>query len=669
MKKEEKKELDMKVEEMKEEGIKKLDMKTAETIKEKIKKIGEIFPNVVTETEEGLKIDYNTLKQELTNDIIEGPKEKYQLTWSGKKEAIITANREINKTLRPEKGKSVDFDNTQNIYIEGDNLEALKILQESYLNKIKCIYIDPPYNTGNDFIYKDKFKNNEQDELKKSGQIDEYNNKLITNNETNGRFHSDWLDMIYPRLKIARSLLKEDGVMYISIDEHEINNLITLVNEIFGERNYDTLVWRKNGKQGNTKVINRFKVTHEYIVVAYKNKSKTSLGKVKLLPNWKNEYPNPDNDPRGSYKAGNISLMEEKSNPKKANYYTITTPTGKQYTREWFIDKETFERLDADKVKTDDGRMVGRIYYPNNGDGVPALKIFKNEEQEYYFDSVIDEMGTFTDARQELIKLFDGIDVFSTPKPIKMIKELVRICTNKDDIILDFFAGSSSTAHAVMELNAENNEKRKYIMIQLPEKCNESSEAYKEGYKTICDLGEERIRKAAKKIETDRSHNVIPKAEEGICNETQKVEIYSETQKREIDYGFRVYRVDESNMKDIYYEPLKLRQEQLNMFATNIKEDRTSEDLLAQVILDLGLTLDLKIEEKEILRNKVYYVAENSLVACFDDEINIEIINKICNKKPLKVVFRESSFKSDSDKINTYEKIKKISPETEISII
>lgn len=618
---------------MNNEEIHKLDMKSKDIVKDNISKIAELFPECISEG----KIDFDLLKQELSKDIIEDGKERYQLTWVGKKEALVNANAPCNKTLRPVKEKSVDFDNTKNIYIEGDNLEVLKILQESYLNKIKCIYIDPPYNTGSDFIYNDKFVN--KNELEESGQIDEYNNRLVSNQESNGRFHSDWISMMYSRLKLARNLLKENGVCFISIDEHEIYNLINIINEIFGCDNFDILVWRKNGKQGNTKVINRFKITHEYIAVAYKNKAKTQLGKVKLLPNWKNEYPNPDNDPRGSYKAGNISLMEEKSNPNKANYYTITTPSGKQYTREWFISKEEFNRLDNDKVMNSEGKLLGRIYYPNNGAGVPALKIFKNEEQEYYFDSIIDEMGTFTDARNELVKLFDGNDLFPTPKPVKMIEELIRVSTNDDDIIMDFFAGSSTTAHSVFKLNSEKNNNLKFILVQIPERCDGKAL----GYDTICEIGEERIRKAGKKIKEETNAN--------------------------IDNGFRVYKVDSSNMKDVYYTPTDLQQSQLNMFESNIKEDRTAEDLLTQVILNLGLTLDLSIEEKKILNNNVYFVENNSLVACFDDNIDINIVDEICKCNPLKIVFKESSFKTDSDKINVFERIKKLSNDTEINVI
>jgi len=621
----------------------KLDMKSIDIVQGNINKIRELFPNVVVESERGYSIDFDMLKQELSEDIIDGPKEKYQLTWPGKKASIIKSNEITKDTLRPVVSKSFEFDKSSNIYIEGDNLDTLKLLQQSYLNKIKCIYIDPPYNTGSDFIYNDKFVKSNNEELERSGDVDEQGNILITNSSSNGRYHSDWLSMMYPRLKLARNLLKKDGICYISIDEHEIHNLIKLVTEIFGDNNYEVLIWRKNGKQGNTKIVNRFKTSHEYIVVAYKNKAITSLGKMKLMPNWQNEYPNPDNDPRGNYKAGNISKMEEKSRPNSPNYYSITTPSGRVYTREWFISKEEFERLDEDKVETEDGRFVGRIYYPNNGDGVPALKIFKDEEQYYYFDSIIDEMGTFTDAHKKLIGLFDGKDLFDTPKPVKMIKEFVRICTEENDIVLDFFGGSSTTAHSVMELNAEDGKNRKYIIVQIPEKCDEKSVAYQSGYRNICEIGQERIRRAAKIIKEETS--------------------------ADIDYGFKVYKVDSSNMKDVYYKPNEISQKNLFDYMINIKEDRTAEDLLTQVMLDLGLTLDLKIEKITILNNSFYFVAENVLVACFDDNIDINIINEICKYNPMKVVFRDTSFKTDADKINLEERIKKLSPETEISIL
>ena len=459
-------------------------------IKSNVKKLKEMFPNIVAENG---KIDFEKLKQELSDYVLNDAKEKYELTWVGKKEAIVLANTPTNKTLVPIKEKSVDFDNTKNIYIEGDNLDALKILQESYCNKIKCIYIDPPYNTGKKFVYNDKYKT-----------------------------HSDWLSMMYPRLKLARNLLTEDGVIFISIDEHEVSNLITMVNEIYGECNCDILVWRKTGKQGNTKEIRRFKTTHEYIIVAYKNKSVTLLGKTKLIPKWRNTS-NPDKDPRGNWMSGNISNEEKKSRLDSPNYYTITTPSGREVTREWFISKDEYEKLSNDIMINPDGKKVSRIYCASNGDGVPRIKRFVNEPQEFYFDTIIDEMGTFTDARNDLKDLFGGNDLFPTPKSVKVIQELIRISTKSHDSILDFFSGSATTAQAVLELNAVDNGNRKYIMVQIPEKCPEKSEAFKLGYNTICEIGEERVRRAAKKIKEETN--------------------------AEIDYGFQVYKIENSNIE------------------------------------------------------------------------------------------------------------------------
>ena len=613
----------------------KLDMKSKDIVNENIEKILELFPNVIVESENGKSVDFDLLKQELSREIIEGNKEKYQLTWPGKKEAIANANTPCNKTLRPLKEKSVDFENTQNIYIEGDNLEVLKILQESYLNKIKCIYIDPPYNTGNDFIYNDNFEKNIKLELEQSGQIDQYNNKLITNNESNGRFHGDWLSMMYPRLKLSKNLLTNDGVMFISIDDNEVDNLKKIVTEIFGDGNVDSIIWQKTDskvdRNTNAKIINRYKEIHESIIIAYKNKNNTFFNKMMKFPDWKQKQNNPDNDPRGNWQSGIISYEEGHKNEKKDSeyYYTITTPSGKEITRHWFVLEDEFKKLNDDN----------RIFYPKDGEGVPRLKTFENEEKEYFMDSILRGVGTSSSAKDEIEELFGDRDVFPTPKPTKMLKELIRVATNEDDIILDFFSGSSSTAHAIMMLNAEKKDtsNRKYILNQLPEKTDNHI------YETICDIGEARIKKAAKKI-------------------------YEEI-KKDIDYGFRVYKVDSSNMKDVFYMPNEIRQTQLGIFESNIKEDRNSEDLLIQVMLDMGVTLDLKIEEKNIFNNKVYFVDENSLVACFDDEINIDIVDKICECKPIRVVFKDESFKFDNDKINLQERFKKLSPNTEICIL
>ena len=619
----------------------KLDMKSANIIGSNIEKIAEMFPSVVKEG----KIDFIALKQELTNDLIDENKEKYQLTWVGKKDAILEANSTTNKTIVPIKDKSVSFDETKNIYIEGDNLETLKILQESYLNKVKCIYIDPPYNTGNDFVYMDNFNTEISEELEKSGQIDEDNNRLIANLESNGRFHSDWLSMMYSRLKLARNLLSEDGIIFISIDDNEQENLKKICNEIFGEKNFVAqFIWTKTMTPPS--LSNKCRKTVEY-VLAYEKKesgfklfgSKLDNGDVPLLntgnPSRVLEFPentiNITYLKNGIIKTGTYEKTEVLDDiivkdGKNANKCRIRGEfKWTQDTLNLEIKKGTFFLIKSEKVSIRFQRIEDESNYktPNN-----YLNVEFNKDE-----------GILTNeaAVKELNALGLG-GVFDFPKPTSLIKKIIEMIAkyDKDAIVMDFFSGSATTADALLRLNAEDNGKRRFILVQIPEKCNEE-------YETICDFGEERIRRAGKKIKEETN--------------------------ADIDYGFRVYKVNSSNMKDIYYEPSKLNQTQLNMFESNIKEDRTSEDLLTQVILDLGLTLDLSIEERNILNNKVYFVAGNSLVACFDNQINIDILNQICEVKPLKVVFRESSFRNDSDKINAYERIKKLSPETEISVI
>lgn len=607
--------------------VNKLDMKSTDIISSNIKKIEELFPNVVKEG----KIDFNALKQEFANDILDEKKEKYQLTWVGKKQAIIQANSQSTKTLRPAKDKSIDFENTKNIYIEGDNLETLKILQESYLNKVKCIYIDPPYNTGNDFVYNDNFNKTSEEELEESGQNDELGNRLITNQTTNGRFHSDWMSMIYPRLKLSRNLLSNDGAIFISIDDNEFENLKKICDEIFGESNFiSTLVWQKNfAPKNDNKYIS---ISTEYILVYSKNKEKFNRGLLPREEKHNKGYSNPDNDSRGLWTSGSMLATTFS----QSGVFEIVSPNGKVNLppagRCWRFSKDTIKNLIEDN----------RIWWGSDGNGVPRVKRFLSEMPDGIVPQnlmLYTEVGSNQDGNLELKELFDA-QIFDYPKNTKLMDRVLTIANVKDnDIVLDFFSGSATTAHAVMKRNFIH--KCRYILVQLPEKYIDKSRKY--DFDTICDLGEERIRRAGKKIKEETN--------------------------ADIDYGFRVYKLDSSNMEDIYYEPSKLNQSQLNMFESNIKEDRTSEDLLTQVILDLGLTLDLSIEERNILNNKVYFVAGNSLVACFDNQINIDILNQICEVKPLKVVFRESSFRNDSDKINAYERIKKLSPETEISVI
>lgn len=619
----------------------KLEMKTTDIVNENIKYIQDRFPNAIVETEKGFEVDFNTLKQEMSNIIADDTKEKYQLTWPGKKEAILLANSRTTKTLRPIKEKSVDFDNTENIYIEGDNLEALKILQESYLNKIKCIYIDPPYNTGNDFIYNDNFNKNTNEELEDSGQVDEEGNRLVTNTESNGRFHSDWLSMMYSRLKLARNLLTEDGVVFISIDDNELINLYKICSEIFGEKNILNIFTRVTKKSSNNGQF--FSPSTDYVITCAKKIDKLEKFSVPLTKEQLNSYNKEDE--KGKYKEIGLFMSSLKHGGSR---YPIMCPDGSKVitptTQPWRWNEETY------KIGLNKNLIV---FKKSKNSPLINLETGLNSEWNIYTKLYLKdrlEIGllpkNFSDEYQNTLgsASVNKLKIpFDFSKPVEFIEYLIKLLTKNDDIILDFFSGSATTAHAVMQLNAEDSGKRKYIMVQVTEKCNENSEAYKDGFETICEIGEERIRRAGKKIKEETNAN--------------------------IDYGFRVYKIDSSNMKDVYYKPNDLEQSQLNLFETNVKDDRTNEDLLTQIILDLGLTLDLKIEEKNILSNKVYHVAENSLVACFDKNIDINIIDEICKSKPLKIVFKEECFNTDNLKINVQEKIKKLSPESEVYVL
>ena len=636
----------------------KLEMETEDIVQENIEKIGNLFPNTIIESKSGRKIDFDLLKQELSNDIVEGPKEKYQLTWPGKKEAILNANSKINKTLRPLKEKSVDFENTKNIYIEGDNLDALKILQESYLNKIKCIYIDPPYNTGNDFIYNDKFKRSQTDELIKSGQMDEEGKMLVVNASTNGMFHSDWLSMMYSRIKLARNLLSDNGIIAISIDDNELYNLKKICDEIFGEESFINNIAIKMSTASGVKLSHRDKKilkTKEYLLLYCKNKDLLSINpQYTRKEQWDPYYEwflekNGDNIDdwkvyklkdyvKDKYGISNLDINDEKFK----KFYFENSDKIWQRGRNTSIPKDILQLSNEkwEKIFEYSGEN-GESQYCYKG---RRMAFLSNVMKDCISNDgkIVNDMGTlicdfWNNISTAALFSEGGVDFPNGKKPQLLLNIILRMFTNSDDIVLDFFSGSASTAEAVLRLNAYDDVKNKFILVQVPEICNGKE------FDTICDLGEERIRRAAEKIKKET--------------------------KADIDYGFRVYKVDTSNMKDIYYKPGEICQTNLFDMIRNIKEDRTSEDLLTQVILDLGITLDLKIEEKMILNNKVYYVENNSLVACFDDKIDINIIDEICQCKPMKVVFRDSSFRTDKDKINIEEKIKKLSPETEISII
>ena len=633
-----------------------LQMHSKNIVNSNINYLKKYFPNVFVATSDGEKIDFDLLKQELSDNLIESTKEKYQLTWPGKRESIVSANTITTNTLRPDINKSVNFDSTKNIYIEGDNLEVLKILQESYLKKV---YIDPPYNTGNDFIYNDKFERSNQEELLSSGQIDEDNNRLVANNQSNGRFHSDWLSMMNSRLKLSRNLLNNTGIVFISIGDDELYNLKCVCDEIFGMNNFIACCTRISKRTSNKG--NFFKPTKDYVLVYAK-----SIENLTWKFGAENKVQEEDfiyEDEKGKYKKNGASLYQPSLDSRPNQRYFIECPDGSLIIPPGNVFPE--EKKDGAKVKPESNndkcwRWSLETYLNNkdklmftkasnncpliDSDGNPAKW---NIYDKVYLDDKIDETLLPEDVIYDYVNSQGTKEIlslnlnFSFAKPVGLIKYLIKLTKLPKDItVMDFFSGSGTTAQAVMELNAEDGGNRKYILVQLPEKIEDSEQ------KNICELAEERIKRAGQKI----------KESNGILSNN-------------IDLGFRVYKIDSSNMKDVYYKPNDLQQSQLALFESNIKDDRTTADLLTQVILDLGLTLDLKIEEKKILDNTVYYVDNNSLIACFDDNVDISIVDEICKCQPLKVVFKDNSFKYDNDKINLEEKFKKLSPETEVSIL
>ena len=632
----------------------KLNMQTTNIVDENIKKIAELFPNCLTErlNEKGqpeAAIDFDMLRQELSKDIVEGPAERYQFTWPDKRNAIRLANAPTTDTLRPCREESVDFDNTQNLYIEGDNLEVLKLLRENYLGKVKMIYIDPPYNTGNDFVYNDDFAQTTGDYIHNSGQEDEEGNRLVANTESNGRFHTDWLNMIYPRLKVAKDLLSEDGVIFISIDDNEQRNQRLLCDEIFGEHNIVAQIpWQSRASIQND---TDFSVNHEYIIV-YAKKRRQENRRLKEsncsvwyrkdsfvcrpLPLERDKFDNPDNDPRGPWKADPFDAPNIRPNLT----YPITNPiTGVQHLpprgRCWRTDSHQFSSALKD----------GRILFGKDGKGRPQLKVFYEEKKDFgsidnsWFSS--DRIGTTTNGTKEVMALFGGNKYFDMPKPTSLLIKLLFLGnTNNNDIILDFFSGSSTTAHVVMQLNAEDGGNRKFIMVQLPEATDEKSEAYKAGYKNICEIGKERIRRAGKKIVEELEKK---KAEEGLFAEDN---VETQNFASLPDIGFRVLKLDSSNMQDVYYRPEDSTEQTL--FEDNIKPDRSSEDLLFQVMLECNLPLSAKIETEKIAGKEVFSVNEGYLIACFDEKVNEDVIKEVAKRQPYYFVMRDSSLATDN---------------------
>lgn len=681
----------------------KLRMQTVNKADENFKKLAEMFPNAVTEAiDENGKvvraIDKDMLMQEISCEVVEGNEERYQFTWPDKKKSVLLANAPINKTLRPvrddettptgadSEGKpycssgSVNFDNTENLYIEGDNLEVLKLLQETYLGKIKMIYIDPPYNTGNDFVYADNFAQTSEEYFAVSGMYDDYGNRLFTNSDSNGRFHTDWLNMIYPRLKLAKDLLTDDGVIFISIDDNEIENLRKSCDEIFGENNFVAqFIWR-GGRRNLAKYVS---TSHEYILCFAKNLEFCSSAGVswneqkkglqviykkadqlvkecnfdyelasKKLRDWYRILPEDNEskanshysciDERGVYFPSDISRGGGKGpkweirNPKTGNI--VQTPS-----RGWSYAK--IEDLQKDIAK-------GMIHF--NGDGVPCKKRYLKENETQVLETVFykDRRG----SSKRLRALLDG-DLFPFPKDEEVIAHYIKSFTDKNAIILDFFSGSATTAHAVMQLNAEDGGHRKFIMVQLPEETDEKSEAYKAGYKNICEIGKERIRRAGQKIRNEQLE---------IRNDADSSSLV--TPNSSLDIGFRVLKCDTSNMKDVYYNPSEYEQSLFSRLEDNIKEDRTPEDLLFQVMLDLGILLSSKIQvrsEKVGMRNYSYFDVEDGyLIACFDKNIDEEVITAIAKQKPYYFVMRDSSMANDSVATNFEQIFATYSPDT-----
>ena len=603
-------------------------------------RLRELFPGCVTEArgEDGnvkLAVDFDQLRQEFSASLVEGPQERYHLNWAGKREALLTANAPIAKTLRPVRGESVDFDATQNLFIEGDNLDALKLLQETYLGRVKMIYLDPPYNTGNDFLYDDDFSEDADEYLRRSNQKNESGIPLVANLESSGRFHSDWMSMMYPRLRLARNLLKDDGSIFISIDDKELPNLRKMCDEVFGASNFiANIVWQSRTSISDDHEIS---LNHNHTVVYAKEKESLRFYGESLD---ESEYQNRDNDPRGPWKLVPLDANKPGGN----TLYPILNPsTNEEHYppegRSWAINPTEYKKLFDDK----------RIAFGLGGDSAPKKKLFINERiargDTKTPSSILLDAGTTKDGSAEVANIFGRKKIFSYPKPTRFIERLVQygVYQEKDQIILDFFAGSSTTAHAVMKKNAEDGGKRRFIMVQMPEPCDETSEAFKAGYKNIAEVSKERIRRAGKTIQ------------EGA----------------QVDAGFRVLRVDTSNMADVFYAPDAIKQDDLLGAVDNIKPDRSVEDLLFQVMLDWGVDLTLSIEKKGIQGKDVYFVDRNAVAACFDETggITDDFAKELATHKPLRAVFRDAGFKDSTVKINIEQIFKLLSPTTEVKCL
>jgi len=606
----------------------KLDLQTPNFTNENIQKLSELFPNCVTEDGDGKTINFDLLKQELSNHILEGNKERYELSWPGKAESLVVANAPINKTLRPNREQSKNFDDTENLYIEGDNLEVLKLLQETYLGKVKMIYIDPPYNTGNDFVYRDNFTQDKAEYDEESGNIDDEGGRLVSNPDSNGRYHSDWLSMMYPRLKLATNLLKEDGSIFVSINEHEVSSLKLILDQVFGENNFIGMVTISKGTTTGQDA-KKIGSSVDYLLVYAKNILSFELTGLPLSVKDKERFK--EQDDKGYFSK--LQFRKTGTNDRRGDrpnlFYELIAPDNSKilpygpggYESCWRTSHKTFLEWEKENLI---------VWQKKEGKYIPYVKYYL-EGRTKQVSNLWNDLEGNKKASLTVKELFKD-KVFDFPKPISLLKRCIKISSvSQDEIILDFFSGSSTTAHAIIEINAEECINRKFIMIQIPEATNEESEAYKAGFKTITEIGKERIRLAGKKIKEENA-------------EKENID--------KLDVGFRVLKVDSSNMKDIYFTPDETNQSNILDLASNIKEDRNSEDLLFMVLLNWGIDLSAKIEKKEIEGKEVYFVDDNYLAACFDENIDEHFVKTLIDHKPLKVVLKDSSFASSSVKIN-----------------
>lgn len=611
----------------------KMRMESVDMTAQNVEKIGALFPNCITETvdENGnpkKAINFELLRQMLSEDVLDGD-EAYEFTWVGKKAAIVEANKPIRKTLRPCREESVNWDTTENLYIEGDNLEVLKMLQENYLGAIRVIYIDPPYNTGNDFIYRDNFAVTKDEYDEQSGVYDETDNVLFKNTNANGRFHSDWCSMIYSRLLLARNLLTEDGAIFVSIDEHELSDLTSIMNEIFGEENFiDAIIWDKKASAKGVPPRNMMVNVHEYIVAYSKNNNFKFIGERRTAESG--GFKNPDNDPRGPWRMSNIKSTTK---PIEEAFTIVDPNTGKEYTNTWAFSKESLERM----IK--ENRILWKESLPKQKE---FLYEMTNENT-----AIKSNWGVF-DAQSTTVYLKNLLPTvhFDNPKPINLMKYLINVAVRPNDIVLDFFSGSGTTAHAIMQANAEDGGNRRFIMVQIAEPYEEKTEAYKSGIKNICDVGKERIRRSGEKIKEDN-----PLTTENL------------------DIGFRVLKVAESNMNDVYYGVNDYNQGMLSLLESNIKSDRTDLDLLFGCLLEWGLPLSLPYSSETLEGYTVHNYNDGDLIACFDENVPESVIKAIAKKKPLRAVFRDSSFANSPSKINVGEIFKMLAPDTRVKVI